>query len=241
MASAHRFEETPQTEPLFTVFVETPEGGRLSADTVSRLIMDPTRAFQEYFAGAFGAGEVTFVVQRLRTGSLDLQMLPALIKDGIEVVTSFGALYGAGKVMAGFMTHLSDLFGLAARGENIGPLNTAKVMLANLADLVARGLAISITINIAGVNTPIEINARNARSIQAGIAKAGSPAEIETASPGDIETARSDKVADGAIDPRPVAAGDDAAPEGEAEAPPAGARPVAMRRRRTKAPQLRRT
>lgn len=232
MASSPRFEQTPQTEPLFTVFVETPEGGRLSADTVSRLIMDPTRAFQEYFAAEFGAGEVTFVVQRLRTGSLDLQMLPALMKDGIEVVTSFGALYGAGKVMAGFMTHLSDLFGLAARGENIGPLNTAKVMFANLADLVARGLAVSITINIAGVNTPIEINSRNARSIQAGIAKAGSLAEIETAG--------GDEVADGAIDPRPGAAGDDTAPEGEDDAP-AGTRPAAMRRSRTKAPQLRRT
>jgi hypothetical protein len=268
MASSPRFDETPQTEPPLAIFVEMPEGKMLSADAVSRLIMDPSRAFQEYFAAEIGPGEVTFVVQRVRTGSIDLQMLPALIQDGIEVVTGFASLYGAGKVMAGFMTHLSDLFGLAAQGENIGPLNLAKVMLANMADLVARGLAISITINIAGVNTPIEINRRNARSIQDGVAKARANPKpehpefvagdasrrvgvdgriiaadldlIEPDQPEDIRIAGVDDVEGGFVDPYLRDEDGNTIPDEEGNPLPAGAAPPNIRRRRKGTPQLHR-
>lgn len=168
MASSPASHAQPRPDSI-SIHAET--HGPVSPRTVSRLLLQPTTAFEEFAAEVPEIDQpVTLSVSRLSISSVDLTLVPQLLSDGAEVVSSFATLYGANKVLAGFMTHLSEILGKITQGVDLfNASRLSRLFIADAARLVSDNHVVNITINNTQSNATIVIDGKLAREIITGL------------------------------------------------------------------------
>lgn len=152
-----------QSETL-TVYATTSDG--IDPKVIIGLLTNITGAFDEFSLRFPEDVRPNLKVIKISTGSLIIDLVPTFIQDGVSVAKFVGEFYTARSILAGFLTHLSEIDVRMMHSKHyIENFGKGLKLFRDIAVMVIRGQVSQVSINVLGSNKPIVIDTAAAQAI----------------------------------------------------------------------------